>query len=832
MDVAYNEKAIETFTNLEHIRHKPTGYIVDRGIPGQIHILKEVLDNSADEIILNPEGGTIWICLLRDKVNGRYQVIIRDTGRGIPYKALLNAATVIGTSGKNEGGAYNASSGLFGVGSKVTCALSSRYRIISSNYLDKMSGSVFVTDGIVKDHHNEKVKIPNGVITVCEPDVHQFFENYIEFMESGYMDMVNLCKQLNIFNPKINFQFYVYDRKIPEHFWTDPIEEAVSCIDDIIYRKSKIVEYSSIDTPDKSAYLFSLWRTNSNLIFSDEVSKKAVNSDDRLSFDIKYYFTKKSATGNPQYFISVNNVVLPDKTENSATVSFMKLLRKKISKYQEDEKYKNYVLTDYKFPTLFLAIGVRYNNAELSGMTKNSFRDNTFAKQFYNELDSVLGSSNEEYWSKLSELLKSDIELRYSQFYDAPLKKAEVKKIFADLNYSVNYKECKSSDNTKCELYIVEGTSAGNITSTRDNEYQAIYETRGKPFNAATSYENMLENRKKLVKDPIYQDIMKILNITPTTSDMNNSRFNKIIIAADADANGSSIAALYIQGFYILNPKIIESGMLYIAKPPLYSMNVSKNKKLFLRDKVALMDARIKFIYKPSLAIKVITPAGEAKLDEEGYRDLCYVVNYIGNEFDQVVRSLNIPLLILERLIFGIDYLYPNLDMDKLATVFASSDPVGYVRVQINKPGKYLIISIGQEDHIIGLDSIIEVMKNHILPLVIRYKYKNLMFMVKSKHKDAAMNKYKPMSMMMLYICMKQLNELFKVSRYKGLGEMEGSDCYTTLMNPETRSLTHISNIGDPEFNYKLIGKDSTERKRLLADTKTISAMFIRSNNL
>ena len=182
--------------------------------------------------------------------------------------------------------------------------------------------------------------------------------------------------------------------------------------------------------------------------------------------------------------------------------------------------------------------------------------------------------------------------------------------------------------------------------------------------------------------------------------------------------------------------------------------------------------------------------------------------------------------------IFGIEYIFPKLDMINLSKVFESSDPLGYVRVQINTIGKFLIVSVGQEDHVIGLDSIIEVMKNHILPLVIRYKYRELMFLVKSKHKDATMRKYQPMSMMMLYTCMKQLDDLFRVSRYKGLGEMEGSDCYTTLMNPDTRSLTHISNVGDPVFNYKLIGKDSTERKRLLADTKTVSAMFLRDNNL
>jgi DNA gyrase/topoisomerase IV subunit B len=84
--------------------------------------------------------------------------------------------------------------------------------------------------------------------------------------------------------------------------------------------------------------------------------------------------------------------------------------------------------------------------------------------------------------------------------------------------------------------------------------------------------------------------------------------------------------------------------------------------------------------------------------------------------------------------------------------------------------------------------------------------------------------------MMMLYICFSQLNGLFEISRYKGLGQMRPEDCFNTLMNPETRSLTRVTSAGKPDENYALLGKDTSERKRLLTTTTVLSHIFARDN--
>lgn len=835
----YDASSIETHKGLDYIRTRPTFYVENRGVEGQVHTLWEILSNSVDEIAPKTEGGSIWVGLLFNHKNNKYQIFILDTGRGIPADKLKDTQTEPGTSGKMNSDAYGASAGMFGVGAKVAVALSNKFRAITSNYLEKNRiGSIYLEDGVIKDHHDEAIELPSGMLSVCELDVDQFFGGGAEFIGSGYMDLVNHCKKINIFNPGIDFNVFSCNRFLPEAFWTADAFTATEIIRDFITNKPKEVLYASSITPDKSAYLFDMWKINSNLIYSDIFHKDPLTINDRLAFDIKLFFTKKSATAYTQYFISVNNVDLVDKTENSVTTTFLKHMRKRIVSYLNpaDEKEAHlikFVQEDYRFPTMCLAIGVLYSKTELAGATKNSFKNSEFSKEFGNQIERIFDERGTEYWMRFVELLKPDIQTRYSQTYDTASTKSADRRVFINLNNPNNYHECKGNTDHN-ELYIVEGRSAGNITATRDNNFQAIYETRGKPLNVASCYDKIGENRKLLMKDPLYQDLMTILNITPASTDMSNARFKKIIIATDADPDGYHIASLHLNNFYVLNPKIIESGMMWLSNPPLYSMNLSKNNRLFLRDKTALHDARIRFIYRDSLSITALTDAGETLLDkDEGlYREMCYLIDYIGGEFKQVADQLNIPILILERLVLGIRSIYPKTDYTSLALWFNSSDPAGYIRVIPDPVGRFIVVSEGDKDYAIGLDVIGPTIRDHLIPLTIKYKVDRLMFRVSSLHQGSTIRNAL-MSPMMLYIALQGLNSLFKVSRYKGLGQMPPESCDATIMNPETRSMTQITSIGDPLFNYALVGKsDTVTRKQLLNSSSALSDMFIKQNGI
>ena len=830
MPKQYDASTIEVSQNLDHIRRRPTAYIGDRGVNGQVHMIREWVDNAVDEETLKPNGGLIYIGLFRDRGANKYQIVITDHGRGIPSESLLNVVTVLGTSGKmGDNSAYVSSGGMFGIGGKVAAALSRKFCALSKNYLENVASRVYLNDGTVIAHDIQELDrtqgyIP-GTIIVFEPDITNFFSDGTEFMESGYLDLVAVCKQLNIFNEKIVFKFVVFERSIPNNFWNKPVLEAMNRIYEFFNSKHGTVEYDSTAVRDKSAYLFEIWKLNSSITHQESIEIASDDPTDRLRFAYKLFIVKKSNTNSAQYFITINNVSLVDKTENSATVTFMRLFRNKLAERVEDNRYKEFILNEYRFPVLMLAIGVKFNKAELSGTTKVSFKDPIFVQMFEERLGNHFNAQTDEYWDHIYNCFKSDIELRYNQYYDTPVKKSDAKRVFIELNFPSSYKECKSSERDKCELYIVEGTSAGNINSTRNNIYQAVYETRGKPVNGAATTGDMIKCRKRLTEDPIYKDILKILGIGPNTTDMNNSRFGKIIIATDADADGMHIRALHLHNLYLINPRIVESGMVWLANPPLYSLELSKNRQLYLRDKVALTDARIEYLYKPSLDITVVSKAGKIKPDDKLYREICYLINYIGEQFTTIAAQLNIPLLILERLVWATPYLYPVIQYDKLTNFFMTDDEDDFVRVRITPEEKFIVVSLGHDDYPIGLDSVGELIRNHLVPLMKKYKVDELLFEVITKKANSGFHtRAITMSAMMLYICFRKLDELFKIRRYKGLGQLSESGCATTIMDPETRSLTQVTSVGDELSNSLMLGRDTITRKQLLTDTGELAS--------
>jgi DNA gyrase/topoisomerase IV subunit B len=474
------------------------------------------------------------------------------------------------------------------------------------------------------------------------------------------------------------------------------------------------------------------------------------------------------------------------------------------------------------------------DEAELTGITKTSYKDELFAKDFDKNLRRLFDERGPEFFPTIAKLLSDDILLRYAQFYDTPMKKSEGRKIFADLHFFRNFFECKSPDRQKCELCIVEGTSAGNVVKARNNEFQAVYETKGKPYNPATFLHDITTNRKRLMQDKIYQDISRIINVGLNSTDMSTSNYGKIIIMSDADPDGYHIAALHVNNLYLLNPRLIESGMVWVAKPPLYAMELSKKRYMFLRDKHALYDARIEFIYEPALEISVQTHKGIYPATKDLYREIIYMVKETGEQIEAVAKQLDIPLLIIERLLYGIEFLFPKVRIHDVSSCFKSSDLPGHVRV-IERDDDVLIVVIGDRNYVIGLQQIGATLIRYLGPLLKKYRLNEVTYLIRTKGKGSIYeSKPQPMTAMMLYSCLQVLDEKLplKVHRYKGLGQMPTECCFSTLMNPDTRSITQIKSIGDIKENYSLIGTDTTGRKDLLRSSVALSSSFLREQAL
>ena len=155
----YTADQIQTTTNLQQIRRRPAGFIGTKDIAGQVHMIREIIDNSVDELILRPTGGIVNIVLFRDTIKGIYQLLITDDGRGIPSDALERATTVLGSSGKTkEHGVYLAAGGQFGYGLKAAAALSKKFLIVSVNNTESIGSSIYLEDGEIIHEDQEPLE--------------------------------------------------------------------------------------------------------------------------------------------------------------------------------------------------------------------------------------------------------------------------------------------------------------------------------------------------------------------------------------------------------------------------------------------------------------------------------------------------------------------------------------------------------------------------------------------------------------------------------------------------------------------------------------------------
>ena len=830
----YKDEDFAETTGLAHIRAVPTFYLRSLGTEGVLHCIRENLDNSVDELTQipngqeNPVGGTIHVCIFKDKIRHVLQILLKDDGRGFPPGKFESGLTKIGSSAKRQNSAYTATGGQFGVGAKAAVALSTRYRALSKNFQDNRILSLCASDGVFPPVTAvQTMDSWSGVYIAFELDVNQFFKEATDFYENGAAELVSLCRQLNMFNECINFQIYMYDRKIPDDFWSKlPGDQAVELANEYILHKKKDILYSSADVEDKMSYLFDTsWRTNSSINFSDTTFKHNFDGRRLREFTVKMFITKRSATGNIQCFAAVNNVALKYKNDNSVSTTVIQALRDRLAVLQPTPEYKDFVLNEYRFTTMLLASDVRYNQARLAGATKDDFKSSEFEEDFRKQLDAEFDRKPVDFWTQMYNVLKPDIEARYAQYYDTPVKKSDNRKTFLGLNFVKNFKECDVYDD-RTELYLVEGNSASSIVESRDVAFQAVYTTRGKPKNGATSMESLAKDRKTLLENPLYQDLMHIIGVNEKTKDISTAKVKKIIIATDADPDGLHIAALHLHNFSIINPLIVSSGMVWIAKPPLYSIMAGHKSYIFLRNKAALYDKRIELLYKPNLKINIKNENTTIKLDDATYRETCYAVHQLGEDFVRVASQLSIPVLILERFVYALRYLYPTLDYLNLAKCFASGDELGYV--QVRAENGFIIVSLDNQDYVVGLQDLGRMIADNLLKSINKFRYNDLFFEVTPKG-----GKTQLMSPMMLYLVMEQLDKKLTIERFKGLGQMPESACYATIMNPATRAIVQIHSLGDLDMNYALVGtSDSESRKQILSQSAALSNTFVREFNM
>ena len=591
----YTSEQLQILEGLEAVRKRPGMYIGSTGQPGLHHLITEIINNSMDEALA---GYATHIKLVFYK-NG--SVAIFDNGRGIPFDmnskygktGLEIAFTVLHGGGKFGGGGYKVSSGLHGVGASVVNALSEYCRVISRR------GSE-----IVIQEYKEGGKVL-GPVRPFKKSETLLSDIEIPMDTEGWNypsgTIVQFKPDKTIFDTT-DFKYEFFENQLREY----------------AYLTAK-VKFEIEDQRSSKKYVYYFEGGVKTFLRNLNKGKKVVNSPFYVSKETDEITVEAAFQYNDTYnenFLSFANHI---KTGEGGThlTGFKTALTRTINEYAKKQNY----LKDAESLTpddinegLTAVISVKLQSEELQfeGQTKNKL-GNTFVRPLVEQITKVaLTDFFEENPKEAKAILEKNILAMKARMAAKAARETVIRKSALEGGGVLPGKltDCSEKDNTKTEIFIVEGDSAGGSAKDgRDRKIQAVLPIFGKINNTEG------ERLEKIVTSEKFKNL--IIAIGAGIGDLYNPeklRYGKIIIMSDADIDGSHIMTLYLTFFFRHMRPLIENGHIYVAVPPLYKASWGKNKKYLFTD-----SERDKFM-KENSDKKIITQRfkglGEMNSDE------------------------------------------------------------------------------------------------------------------------------------------------------------------------------------------------------------------------
>ena len=580
----YDASSITVLEGLEAVRKRPGMYIGSVSTKGLNHLIYEIVDNSVDEHLAG-FCDKIYVTLEADG-----SCTVMDNGRGIPvemHEKGISAERLVFTTlhagGKFDDSAYKASGGLHGVGSSVVNALSARLTVkVKKN-------------GLVYEDKYERgtpiIPLENGLLPVIG-----------KTRETG--TWVNFLPDDTIFD-KTRFKEDEVKSRLHETAYLNPKLT-------IIYEDRRKAEAEYIEFHEPQGLIGYLKDLNK--------SKEAVH-------DVIYYTGESEGIGVEvafQYVNEFHETVLGfcnniyNAEGGTHLTGFKTMFTTVINNYARElnilkEKDANFTGADVR-NGMTAVISVKHPDPRFEGQTKTKL-DNQDASKVVSK---ITGEEIVHFFDRNLETLKAVIGCAEKA---AKIRKTEEKaktnlltkqKFSFDSNGKLA--NCESRDPSKCEIFIVEGDSAGGSAKTaRNRAYQAILPIRGKILNVEkASIDKVLANAE--IKTMINAFGCGFKEGYGNDFDISRLRYDKIIIMADADVDGAHISTLLLTLFYRYMPELIFEGHVYIAMPPLYKAMPSKGKEEYLYDDKAL--ERYRKSHKGPFTLQRYKGLGEMDADQ------------------------------------------------------------------------------------------------------------------------------------------------------------------------------------------------------------------------
>jgi len=744
----YGAESIKILDGLDAVRKVPSMYIGNTGLEGLHHLVYELVDNSVDEAL---EGycDRISITIHRDN-----SVTCEDNGRGIPValhegenmSALELVLTKLHAGGKFDKESYKYSAGLHGVGLSVVNALSEylevEIRRAGKVYFQRYERGNKITNLKVigdTDKTGTKVKF--------KPD-----KSIFESVEFSNEVLAHRMREISFLNNGIY----------------------IVLIDE---RKGKRQEFKH-EGGVKSFVKF--LNTNKTVLFGEPIyissSKQTIDS---LEVAIQY---------NDGYNENINSFVNNVNTQEGGShiAGFRSALTRSINNFiqtNSTQKNKENVSGDDIKEGLVAVLSIKVQNPQFEGQTKTKL-GNSEIKGF---VESILNEKLSEYFEINQNIAKTIINKAYEtkKAREAAKKAKELVKSKNLIESGIlpgKLADCQESNPDLCELFIVEGDSAGGSAKQgRDRKIQAILPLKGKILNVEKS------SQEKVLSNNEIKSVYMAVGIN--SDNIERLRYKKIIIMTDADVDGSHIRTLLLTLFYRKTPEIIMNGHLYIAQPPLYKAKQG-NKETYIKDE----DEFESFVTKRGLE-RVECRVGGRQIDRGPLKEHTEKMRRIERFLKDISRSGVSRAIVLE--LFRLN-IHKREDFEEIQKLYAFKENVGKVgySVEMERDREYnlfkLILRHAEKKETTEIDYEVCTQEDYIERLKdyndVKEFYEEEIVITDGNSKQET----KTVEEFIKYIN-EHGKEGISIQRYKGLGEMNPEQLWETTMNPEKRSLLRVS---------------------------------------
>ncbi len=788
----YDAASIQVLEGLEAVRKRPGMYIGDTSSRGYHHLVFEVVDNSVDEALAG------FCKKISVTINADESISVEDDGRGIPVdqhkdgkSALEVVMTVLHAGGKFDKDTYKVSGGLHGVGASVVNALSSRCSVEV-----KREGAIYKQSyekgiplsGVEKIGESDK----SGTKTTFKPDKEIFKDESLRF---DFNILANRFRELAFLNAGLHISL---------------ADERSGKKQDFQYA-SGLKEFVSYMSQTKKA-------VHPEVIFfkgsKDDVDVEiAMQWNDSYSESIYSYCNNINTIEGGSHLIGFRAALTRTANNYASSKNLLKDLKVNLEGDDIREGLAAVVSVKVKEPQFEGQTKTKLGNNEVKGivevLTNEKLADWLDRNPSYAK--SIIGKCVDSARARIAARKARDLTRRKTALDSGSL--------------PGKMADCQERDPSLCELYLVEGDSAGgSAKQARDRRNQAVLPLRGKILNVEKArFDKMLGNEEiKMMVSALGTGIGK------DNINVDKLRYHKIIIMTDADVDGSHIRTLLLTFFYRQMPMVVERGYVYIAQPPLYRVKKGNSEK-YLKDERSLT----KYLLDLSLSKIQITNLKEGTTEESLKKFILDIQKY-----DELLKALS-----------------NRYDRDLLTFIFSQNERLSEILKSEDKIKKVVsdFEQWAKDNPTSGISSVsVEIKKNE--------EYNNYEFTLhttKFGHRffseirtatseSSEMEELRVLSQSLKSICelpiktkvadeeveflnyldfYQQVMEIGKkgiyVQRYKGLGEMNPSQLWETTLNPENRTLLRVTiddaMAADETFSI-LMGEQVEPRRKFISD--------------